>query len=55
MTFHINSWPTRSIQLAGRINDRRLPAMTILGGISLEANSVVVSSRPDEQQQLQDR
>jgi len=55
MTFHINSWLTRSIQLAGRINDRRLPAMTIVGGISLEANSVVVSSRPDEQQQLQYR
>lgn len=53
MTFHINSWLTRSIQLAGRINDGRLPAMTIVGGISLEANSVVVSSRPDEQQQLQ--
>lgn len=53
MTFHINSWLTRSIQLAGRINDGRLPAMTILGGISLEANSVVVSSRSDEQQQLQ--
>lgn len=53
MTFHINSWLTRSIQLAGRINDGRLPAKTIVGGISLEANSVVVSSRPDEQQQLQ--
>ncbi|HVI41408.1 MAG TPA: family 16 glycosylhydrolase, partial [Anaerovoracaceae bacterium] len=52
MTFHINSWLTRSTQLAGRINDRRLPAMTIVGGISLEANSVVVSSRPDELQQL---
>ena len=51
MTFHINSWLTRSIQLAGRINDGRLPAMTIVGGISLEANSVFVSSRPDEHQQ----
>ena len=55
MTFHINSWLTRSIQLAGRINDRRLPAMTILGGISLEANYIVVSSRPDEQKQLHDK
>lgn len=50
MTFHINSWLTRSTQLAGRLNDRRLPAMTIVGGISLEANSFVVSSGPDEQQ-----
>ncbi|MCD6402002.1 MAG: family 16 glycosylhydrolase [Anaerolineales bacterium] len=50
MTLHINSWITRSIQLAGRINDRRLPAMIIVGGISLETNSVFDSSRPDEQQ-----
>ncbi len=49
MKFHINSWLTRSIQLAGRINDRRLPTMAILGGITLEANFVVGSSRPDEQ------
>lgn len=48
MTFHINSWLTRSTQLAGRINNGRLPAITIVGGISLEANSVVVSSRSDE-------
>ena len=53
MTFHINSWLTRSIQLAGRINDGRLPAMTIVGGVSLEVNSVFISSRSDEQQQLQ--
>ena len=50
MTFHINSWITRSVQLAGRINVGQLPAMTIVGGISLEANSIVVSSRLDEQQ-----
>lgn len=50
MTFHINSWLTRSVQLAGRINVGQLPAMTIVGGISLEANSIVVSSRLDEQQ-----
>lgn len=55
MTFNINSWLTRSIQLAGQINDKRLPAMTIVGGISLRANAVVVSSRPDEHQLLQDR
>jgi GR25 family glycosyltransferase involved in LPS biosynthesis len=55
MTFHINSWLTRSTQLAGRINDRRLPAMTIFCGISLEANSVIVFPRPDEHKQLHER
>ena len=48
MTFQINSWLTRSIQLAGRINDRRLPAMTIVRSISLEANHINVSSLPAE-------
>lgn len=50
MKFHINSWLTRSVQLAGRVNDRLLPATTIVGGISLEANSVFVASKSDEQQ-----
>ena len=41
MTLHINSWPSRSTELAGRINNRRLPGTTILGSVVLEANSVV--------------
>ncbi|MCF2495395.1 family 16 glycosylhydrolase [Dyadobacter sp. CY357] len=41
MTFHVNSWLTRSTQLAGRINNGRLPATTIVGGIALEANRVM--------------
>ena len=41
MTLHINSWPSRSTELAGRINKRRLPATTIVGPIVLEANSVI--------------
>lgn len=41
MTFHVNSWLTRSTQLAGRINNGRLPATIIVGGIALEANSVI--------------
>jgi hypothetical protein len=43
MTLHVNSWLSRSAKLAGRINNRRLPATTIVGSIALEANSVVYS------------
>lgn len=53
MTFHINSWLTRSTKLAGRIDNRRLPATTIVRGIALEANPVVVFSKPNNQQQSQ--
>jgi len=45
MTLHVNSWPTRSTQLAGRVNNRRLPAITIVRSIVLEATSVI--SRPE--------
>lgn len=48
MTLHVNSWLSRSTQLAGRINNRRLPATVIVGRISLEANSVSSSPRPDD-------
>ena len=48
MTFQINSWITRSVQLAGRINDKRLPAMTTVRNISLEANHIIASSFSDE-------
>lgn len=41
MTLHINSWPSRSTDLAGRINNRRLPGTTILRSVVLEASSVV--------------
>ncbi len=40
MTLHINSWPTRSFQLAGRIDKRRLPGSALLGSVSVNANSV---------------
>lgn len=40
MTLHANCWLSRSPQLAGRINKRRLPATTIVRSIGLEANSV---------------
>jgi GR25 family glycosyltransferase involved in LPS biosynthesis len=48
MTLHVNSWLSRSTKLAGRINNRRLPATTIVGSISLEANSVISSPMTDD-------
>jgi GR25 family glycosyltransferase involved in LPS biosynthesis len=39
MTLHVNCWPTRSSQLAGRINKPRLPATTILESIVVKANA----------------
>lgn len=39
MVLHINTWPTRSTELAGRINKRRLPATTLLGSVVVEATS----------------
>jgi hypothetical protein len=43
MALHVNIWPSRSTQLAGRIHNRRLPATTIVGSIALEATSVLSS------------
>ncbi len=43
MALHVNTWPSRSTQLAGRINNRRLPATTLVRSIALEANTVVCS------------
>ena len=48
MALHVNSWPSRSTQLAGRINNRRLPATTIVGSIALEANSFTSSPASDD-------
>lgn len=55
MSFHVNSWLSRSSQLAGRMNNGRLPATIIIGGISLEANSAIASSRPEDQHRSQYR
>lgn len=38
MALHVNSWPSRSKELAGRLGIRRLPATTFIGLIALEAN-----------------
>jgi GR25 family glycosyltransferase involved in LPS biosynthesis len=43
MALHVNIWPSRSTQLAGRINNRRLPATTIVKSLALEANPVIAS------------
>jgi GR25 family glycosyltransferase involved in LPS biosynthesis len=38
MAFHVNTWPSRSKELAGRLAKRRLPATTYLRSVKLEAN-----------------
>jgi GR25 family glycosyltransferase involved in LPS biosynthesis len=53
MLLHVNSWPTRSAELAGRINKRRLPGTAILGSIALEANSITSTLGPDADEILQ--
>lgn len=50
MTFHVNCWLTRSKQLAGRINNKRLPAAITVSEITLDANSVTVFSVHGNQQ-----
>ncbi len=53
MTLQVNSWPTRSTQLAGRINKRRLPGAAILGSIVMKANSVTSTPGSDADDMLQ--
>lgn len=38
MSFHVNTWPSRSKQLAGRLASRRLPTSSFIKSIELEAN-----------------
>ncbi|GAB1266558.1 family 16 glycosylhydrolase [Aurantivibrio infirmus] len=47
MSLHVNCWPARSVELAGRIKKRRLPGVAILESISLEANSATSIINPD--------
>ena len=44
MTLHVNNWVTRSTQLAGRINNRNLPTVSVVGEIAIEANLVIPES-----------
>lgn len=45
MTFHINSWVSRSTQLAGRIRNRGLPTATVISKITVSANKVASISQ----------
>jgi GR25 family glycosyltransferase involved in LPS biosynthesis len=38
MNLHVNSWPCRSRELAGRLNARLLPATTVVESIAVDAN-----------------
>jgi hypothetical protein len=38
MALHVNAWPSRSKELAGRLVSRRLPTTTFIRSITLEAN-----------------
>jgi len=38
MTLHVNAWPSRSKEFAGRLNSRRLPTTAFIRSIALEAN-----------------
>jgi len=40
MTLHVNVWPSRSKELAGRLTSRRLPAIAVVRTIALEATLV---------------
>lgn len=40
MALHVNLWPCRSSELAGRLSKRRLPAIARLSSISVDAASV---------------
>jgi len=37
MTLHVNAWPSRSKELAGRVNTRLLPATTVVKSIAIDA------------------
>jgi GR25 family glycosyltransferase involved in LPS biosynthesis len=40
MRFHLNLWPCRSRELAGRLQDRRLPAASAVMSVRLKSSSV---------------
>lgn len=47
MNLHVNTWPSRSTQLAGRLNTRRLPAMTHVQSIRARAHGPSLIERQD--------
>jgi len=40
LTLHVNSWITRSTELAGRVNSKQLPSTSVVKAISLRAHSI---------------
>lgn len=40
MALHVNTWPSRSKKLAGRLASRRLPATTVVRSIAVEASRI---------------
>lgn len=51
MTLHVNNWVTRSIQLAGRINNRNLPTVSIVKEIMIKAN--VIIPKPEDNDRME--
>ena len=49
MALHVNLWPCRSTELAGRLSKRRLPAIARLSSISVDAASVGRPHDPGEE------
>lgn len=49
MALHVNLWPCRSTELAGRLSNRRLPAIARLRSISVDAASVGQTQDPEEE------
>jgi GR25 family glycosyltransferase involved in LPS biosynthesis len=47
MTLHINTWPSRSRELAGRLRDRKLPSTSNVRSISVAAGSVTAKVNED--------
>ena len=40
MSLHVNAWPCRYKELAGRLKRQRLPAVTLVGSISIDATQL---------------
>ncbi|HWL08269.1 MAG TPA: family 16 glycosylhydrolase [Planctomicrobium sp.] len=47
LTLHVNSWLTRSTELAGRVNNKQLPSITVVESIGLVADPVEPSGDSD--------
>ncbi len=50
MTLHVNTWPTRSRELAGRLALRSLPASAIVRSIAVDAFDASAYTAPSERQ-----